>query len=68
MQISPPKDQGRWPSPAATQQKTIPDPLDHEEEQPDPVIPFLGTRYAKDCIPLENKCNMTVVTDGGGGG
>jgi hypothetical protein len=38
------------------------------KKQPDPVIPFLGTRYAKDCIPLENKCNMTVVTDGGGGG
>lgn len=38
--------------------------LDHEEEQPVPMIPFLGASYAKDCIPLENKCNVTVVTGG----
>jgi hypothetical protein len=37
---------------------------DREEEQPDPVIPLAGTSYAKDCIPLENNCNVTVVTDG----
>ena len=37
---------------------------DHEEEQPVPAIPFSGASYAKDCIPLENKCNVTVVTGG----
>src|ERR1019366_4243859 len=39
--------------------------LDHEEEQPVPMIPFLGASYAKDCIPLENKCNVTGVTGEG---
>src|SRR6266481_6717911 len=34
------------------------------KKQPDPGIPFSGTGYAKDCIPLENKCNVTVVTEG----
>jgi hypothetical protein len=68
MQIPPPKYQASWPSPTATQWRTIRDPLDHEEEQPDPGIPFSGTRYAKDCIPLENKCNVTVVTGGSGAG
>lgn len=38
---------------------------DHEEEQPVPAIPFSGASYAKDCIPLENKCNVTVVTGRG---
>lgn len=28
-------------------------------------IPFSGASYAKDCIPLENKCNVTVVTEEG---
>jgi len=40
---------------------------DHEEEQPVPAIPFAGASYAKNCIPLENKCNVTVVTGGSGG-
>src|SRR5229473_2594169 len=35
---------------------------------PIPGILSSGTGYAKDCIPLENKCNVTVVTDGGGPG
>jgi hypothetical protein len=38
------------------------DPSKHEEEQAVPAIPFLGTSYAKDCIPPENICNVTVVT------
>jgi hypothetical protein len=33
-----------------------------EEEQAVPAIPFVGASYAKDCIPLENNCNVTVVT------
>jgi hypothetical protein len=36
--------------------------LDHEEEQPVPAIPVSGAGYAENCIPLENKCNVTVVT------
>ena len=39
-----------------------------EEEQAVPVIPFSGNSYAKDCIPRENNCNVTVVTEGSGGG
>jgi hypothetical protein len=37
-------------------------PLDHEEEL---LVPWIlsGERpYADDCIPLEMKCNVTVVT------
>src|SRR5580704_14342926 len=41
------------------------DPSKHQEEQADPAIPFSGTSYAKDCIPWENICNVTVVTKGG---
>ena len=42
------------------------DPSDREEEQPDPKISLAGTGYAKDCIPPENDCNVTVVTGGRG--
>ena len=76
MQTTPPKYQGRLGRPP---EKTLPDPLDHDptehdltehdlpehaEEQPVPAIPLAGTSYAKDCIPRENNCNVTAVTDG----
>ena len=64
MQTRPPKYQSRSPCPVEQRRKQAADLLDHEEEQAVPAIPFSGARYAKDCIPLENKCNVTVVTGG----
>ncbi len=70
MQTTPPKYQGRPRLP----EKTVAHPLDHdptehdlpehEEEQPVLAIRLVGTSYAKDCIPTENNCNVTAVTDG----
>jgi len=37
-------------------------PLDHEEEYLTSAIPRLEARYAKNCIPVWNECNVTVVT------
>jgi hypothetical protein len=59
MQTLPPKYQSRL---RLQPEETSLDPLDHEEERVVPPIPFLVASYAKDCIPLENKCNVTVVT------
>ena len=64
MQTSPPKHQGRRTLSAATQRKWLPAPLDHEKEPLVPAISEAETIHAKDCIPLENNCNVTVVTDG----
>jgi hypothetical protein len=43
--------------------ETVPDPLEHEEEADVRAILLAETSYAKDSIPLENICNVTVVTD-----
>jgi hypothetical protein len=41
---------------------------DREEEQAGSALPVAETSYAKDCIPMENNCNVTVVTGGSDGG
>ena len=69
MQTAPPKYQDQRAAAGcnigATPEKRPLIPLDHEEEAVVPAIPISGTAYAKDCIPLENNCNVTVVTGGG---
>lgn len=69
MQTAPPKYQDQRAAAQcevnATLEKRPLIPLDHEEEPVVPAIPISGTAYAKDCIPLENNCNVTVVTGGG---
>jgi hypothetical protein len=39
-------------------------PSEHEEEPAVFVLSLAKTSYAKDCIPLENNCNVTGVTRG----
>ncbi len=61
--MTPPKYQGQ-PAAVSRAAGEDPNPLDHEEE---PLVPgiFLQERpHADDCIPLENKCHVTVVTAG----
>jgi len=60
MQTCPPKFQRLVP---LRLEKRVPDPLDHEEDQPVPAILHAETSYAKDCIPLEKNCNVTEVTE-----
>jgi len=69
MQMAPPKYQDQRAA-VRCNVNTTPEkrpliPLDHEEEPVVPAIPISGTAYAKDCIPLENNCNVTVVTGSG---
>jgi hypothetical protein len=62
MQNHPPKYQVRSVAPQKRTSEQGLNPLEHEEEADVRAILLAETSYAKDSIPLENICNVTVVT------